>query len=109
MRRVVDTALGHADLVQGRVTTAVTVGIQDAAVQGGAMASARSSVRSRAAVMRFPCGHSEPEASLAGRVRRAAGRAVWVACRRCNVIALACAPAGGPGRRVGKSLTAHAH
>ena len=73
------------------------------------MASAQSSMGSRTAVMRFPCGHSEPEASVAGRVRRAAGRAVWVACRRCNVIALACAPAGGRGRRVGKSLTAHAH
>jgi len=73
------------------------------------MASVRSSARSKAAVMRFPCGHSEPEASVAGRVRRAAGRAVWVVCGRCNVIALACAPAGGPGRRAGKSLTAHAH
>ena len=73
------------------------------------MASARSSVRSRAAVMRFPCGHSEPEASVAARARRAAGRAVWVACRRCNVVALACAPADGRGRRVGKTLTAHVH
>ena len=73
------------------------------------MASVRSSVRSRAAVMRFPCGHSEPEASVAGRVRRGAGRAVWVTCPRCNVIALACAPAGGPERRVGKTLTARAH
>jgi hypothetical protein len=70
------------------------------------MATVRSSVRITAAVMRFPCGHSEPEASATGRVRAAAGRAVWVACRRCNVIALACAPAGDHGRRVGKSLTA---
>jgi hypothetical protein len=70
------------------------------------MASVRSSVGSRAAVMRFPCGHPEPEASVAGRVRRAGGRAVWVACRRCNVVALACAPAGGSGRRVGKTPTA---
>jgi len=60
------------------------------------MASAWSSVRSRAAVMRFPCGRCEPEAPVARRVRRAAGRAVSVTCQRCNVIALACAPAGGP-------------
>ena len=67
------------------------------------MASTRSSVRSRAAVMRFPCGHSEPEASVAGRVRRAGVRAVWVACQRCNVIAVARAPVGALGRRVGKA------
>ena len=73
------------------------------------MASARSPVGSMTAVMRFPCGHSEPEASVAGRVRRAGGRAVWVACRGCNVVALACAPAGGPGRRVGKTLTARGY
>jgi hypothetical protein len=73
------------------------------------MATVRSSVKSTAAVMRFPCGHAEPEVSATGRVRVAAGRAVWVACRRCNVIALACTPAGGPQRQVGKSLTASAH
>jgi hypothetical protein len=42
-------------------------------------------------VMRFPCGHAEPEASAAPRVRAAGGRAVWVACQACNVIAVACA------------------
>jgi hypothetical protein len=42
-------------------------------------------------VMRFPCGHAEPEASAAPRVRAAGGRAVWVACQACNVIALVCA------------------
>jgi hypothetical protein len=73
------------------------------------MATVRSSVRSTAAVMRFPCGHAEPEASATGRIRAAAGRAVWVTCRRCNVIAVACAPAGEPRRGVGKSLTARAH
>ena len=73
------------------------------------MATVRSSAQSTAAVMRFPCGHSEPEASATRRVRAAAGRAVWVACRRCNVIALACAPAGDSRRRVGKSLTARAY
>jgi hypothetical protein len=73
------------------------------------MASVRSSVSSPAAVMRFPCGHSEPQASATGRVQAAGGRAVWVACRRCNVIALACTPAGDRRRRVGKSLTARAY
>jgi len=73
------------------------------------MASVRSSVRSTAAFMRFPCGHSELQASATRRVRAAGGRAVWVACRRCNVIALACTPAGDRRRRVGKSLTARAY
>jgi hypothetical protein len=73
------------------------------------MATVSSSVRDTASSMRFPCGHCEPEASATGRIRAAAGRAAWVACRRCNVIALVCAPADGRGRRVGKSLTARAH
>lgn len=73
------------------------------------MATVRSPARSTAAVMRFPCGHSEPEASAIGRVRAAGVRAAWVACRRCNVIALAFAPAGDPGRLVGENLTARAH
>jgi hypothetical protein len=73
------------------------------------MARIQSSVGRTAAVMRFPCGHSEPETSVAGRVRRVAGRAIWVVCRRCNVVALACAPAGGRARRVGKGLTARAY
>jgi hypothetical protein len=73
------------------------------------MATVRSSASSTAAIMRFPCGHSEPEEPVTGRVRTVAGRAVWVACRRCNVIALACAPAGEPRRGVGKSLTASTH
>ena len=46
---------------------------------------------STAPVMRFPCGHAEPEALAAPRVRAAGGRAVWVACQACNVIALVCA------------------
>jgi hypothetical protein len=73
------------------------------------MATVSSSVRDTASSMRFPCGHTEPEGSAAGRIRAAGRRAAWVACRRCNVIAVACAPAGGRGRRVGKSLTARAH
>jgi hypothetical protein len=39
----------------------------------------RSSVRSTAAVMRFLCGHPEPEASAATRITAVAGRTVWVA------------------------------
>jgi len=73
------------------------------------MATVWFSVRKAAAVMRFPCGHPEPETSVAGRIRAAGGRAAWIACRRCNVIALACAPAGHPRHRVGKSLTARAY
>jgi hypothetical protein len=73
------------------------------------MASVQSSVRSTAAVMRFPCGHSEPDTSAGPRVRAAGGRAVWIPCRACNLIALVCAPAIGPRRRVGKSLTARAY
>jgi hypothetical protein len=72
------------------------------------MASIQSSVGSTAAVMRFPCGHSEPDASAGPRIRAADGRAVWVPCRACNVIALVLAPAVGPRRRVTKSLTARA-
>jgi len=41
-------------------------------------------------VMRFPCGHAEPEASAASRVHATGGRALWVACQACNVIALVC-------------------
>jgi hypothetical protein len=73
------------------------------------MATVSFSVRKGAAVIRFPCGHSERKVSVAGRIRPASRRAVWIACRRCNLIALACAPAGAPGHRVGKSLTARAY
>jgi hypothetical protein len=37
--------------------------------------------------LRFPCGHLEPE-QAAERRMRLRDRAVWVACRRCNVIAV---------------------
>ena len=56
-------------------------------------ASARGSA---ASLMRFPCGHAEPEASAAPRVRAAGGRAVWVACQACTVIALVCARRSPP-------------
>jgi hypothetical protein len=73
------------------------------------MASTRSSVRSTAAVMRFPCGHSELDTTVGPRIRAAGGRAVWIPCRGCNVIALVLAPAIGDRRRVGRSLTARAY
>jgi hypothetical protein len=65
------------------------------------MASNLSSAKS----MRFPCGHSEPERSAAGRVHARNDRALWIACPRCNVIALVCAPARTPARQARKSLT----
>ena len=65
------------------------------------MASIRPSARS----MRFPCGHSEPEATAGRRVRATAERAVWIACGQCNVIAVVCEPAKGPRRALGKSPT----
>jgi hypothetical protein len=49
--------------------------------------------------MRFPCGHSEPEASATGRVHAARERAMWIACPRCNLIALVCAPASTATRK----------
>jgi hypothetical protein len=36
---------------------------------------------------RFPCGHVEAGTSIDTRVRQR-GRATWVRCRRCNLIAL---------------------
>jgi hypothetical protein len=41
--------------------------------------------------MRFPCGHTEAQASVARRVRERP-RALTVSCRKCNVIVLAVAP-----------------
>lgn len=49
--------------------------------------------------MRFPCGHIEGEASVAGRVHERP-RALSVSCRRCNLVLLVVAPGhGGPSRR----------
>jgi hypothetical protein len=58
-------------------------------------------------ILRFPCGHLEAQPSVTAR-RREALRAAWVACRRCNVIALTVipAPADVPrSRRAGKGPT----
>ncbi len=41
-----------------------------------------------ASALRFPCGHVEPERATRRRLRTG-HRVVWVACRRCNVIAIA--------------------
>ena len=41
-------------------------------------------------LVRFPCGHTDPEAHLA-KTLRGGKNAVWVCCPRCNVIALAVA------------------
>src|SRR5713101_2086245 len=41
-------------------------------------------------LVRFPCGHTDPEAHLA-RTLRGGKNAVWVCCPQCNVIALAVA------------------
>jgi transcription initiation factor TFIIIB Brf1 subunit/transcription initiation factor TFIIB len=62
-----------------------------------------ASIRSAARSMRFPCGHSEPEATAGRRVRTTAGRAVWIACRQCNVLALVCEPAKGTSPPSGKA------
>jgi len=37
--------------------------------------------------LKFPCGHVADDRAVAGRTRSTAA-AVWVACPRCNVIAL---------------------
>jgi hypothetical protein len=55
--------------------------------------------------MRFPCGHSEPETTAAARIRASSERAVWIACRRYNLIALVCEPANPHVAKPGKSLT----
>ena len=50
--------------------------------------------------LRFPCGHLEDQPDVTARTRETP-RAVWVACRRCNVVALTIAPAppDAPTRR----------
>ena len=43
-----------------------------------------------ARLVRFPCGHVDTEAQLAGRLRERKN-ALWITCPRCNVIAVAVA------------------
>lgn len=40
--------------------------------------------------LRFPCGHVESRRAVSRRLR-STERALWIACRRCNVVALALA------------------
>jgi hypothetical protein len=53
-------------------------------------ATARRTAR-RTPEMKFPCGHLQ-SARTVGRRTRQTPRAVWVSCRRCNVIALVVRP-----------------
>ena len=55
-------------------------------------ASAARPARPRGPALKFPCGHVESQGALARRTRATAG-AVWVACRKCNLIALVVASA----------------
>jgi len=45
--------------------------------------------------LKFPCGHLETEAAVEKRTH-ASGRAVWVRCRSCNLVALAVAVDAAP-------------
>ncbi len=56
--------------------------------------------------LRFPCGHLEAERSV-GRRTRATARAAWVACRRCNLIAVTVARV--PRARGGSKEGRHGH
>ncbi len=51
-----------------------------------AVTPTRPAGRQRAG-LRFPCGHVAGDRAVTGRTRSTA-TAVWVACPRCNVIAL---------------------
>lgn len=53
-------------------------------------ATARRAGR-RAPALKFPCGHVQ-SAQAVGRRTRGSARALWVTCRRCNLIALMVAP-----------------
>jgi len=48
--------------------------------------------------IRFPCGHVVGPRAVGRRVR-STPTAVWIACRRCNVIALAVGEPARPARR----------
>lgn len=53
--------------------------------------------RSVRLLMRFPCGHTEGEASVARRIHERP-RALVVSCRKCNLVLLAVAPRHGAPR-----------
>jgi hypothetical protein len=48
--------------------------------------------------LRFPCGHVEGQPAVTARTRETP-RALWVACHRCNLIALVTARLPGARRR----------
>jgi len=54
------------------------------------LGSQRPPSLSGARLVRFPCGHTDSEARLAGRLRERQS-ALWVCCPECNVIAVAIA------------------
>ena len=51
------------------------------------LGSQRPPSLSGARLVRFPCGHTDSEARLAGRLRERQ-YALWVCCPECNVIAV---------------------
>jgi hypothetical protein len=53
-------------------------------------AAGRAPSRSVPQLMRFPCGHTEGEASVARRIHEQP-RALIVSCRKCNLVLLAVA------------------
>ena len=61
------------------------------------MAAAATATRQQTGV-RFPCGHVVGPRTVARRARSTPA-AVWVACGRCNVIALAVSAAAARQRR----------
>jgi hypothetical protein len=62
-----------------------------------ASASASPKASDPGPVLRFPCGHVEREQAVERRARPRAG-AIWVACERCNLIALIVGEAPEPRR-----------
>ena len=60
------------------------------------MAAAASATRPQPSI-RFPCGHVVGPRTVARRAR-STPTAVWVPCRRCNVIALAVSAVPRPDR-----------
>lgn len=47
-------------------------------------------IRPDGGLVRFPCGHTDSEARLAGRLRERRN-ALWIGCPQCNLIAVAVA------------------
>jgi hypothetical protein len=58
--------------------------MSNASVRSGTAAARKVMVK---AGLRFPCGHVESERGTKRRMRTTE-RAAWIACKRCNLIAL---------------------